>query len=154
MTSRLLQVFVVSVFIHLGRGQAWDMWLDDYDESEGLLLDYEDDNSTSTLKLLQLSSTEIKREKELLEESSEIIVEKITSLMSDELIEANLNRLSEIISDHTVDVFNVLQQVESFEAESSQATRLSLHDIFIWSNISYEKLSEIIEDYYHGAEES
>lgn len=150
---KLTKVLFLSCFLSVSSAQLWDLsyWGDEdegndsSDEGSGDIWTLEDEEE-NIVKLIKMSTTQIKEEKQLLEQSSAIIVNEITSELHDDLIEANMNQISDIISDHTVDLFNTLHILKSNEDEKLR--KLKIHDIFVWSNDSTDKINEIIESYY------
>lgn len=147
-----VKVFLFALLIPVVSTQIWDLLMWPEEEDEEIYFDeYEDYNSTD-LKILQLSSSDFQNEQDLLEECSEVIVEEVTSLMSDELIERNMKQVQEIITEQTVQLFNVLEQIYNYEDESVEGERKFIFsDIFIWSNVSSERISEILDDYYSNS---
>lgn len=147
-----VKVFLFALLIPVVSTQIWDLLMWPEEEDEEIYFDeYEDYNSTD-LKILQLSSSDFQNEQDLLEECSEVIVEEVTSLMSDELIERNMKQVQEIITEQTVQLFNVLEQIYNYEDESVEDERKFIFsDIFIWSNVSSERISEILDDYYSNS---
>lgn len=161
MKWNLMKVIVFSALFSLASGQFLDLssW---WDEDEGndktqeesdhegvgdIWFFEEEDNS---MKLLKMSTSTIQDEKKLLEESSELIVNEITNELREDLIEANAIKISEIISDRTVELFNVLHLLKSHEDEKNvQGRRFNVDDIFVWSNDSTNKINEIIDSYYN-----
>lgn len=135
--------------------QIWDSLLVFEDELDDDIFfdDDNDENSTSILKLVHLKTADILNEKDWLEESSDIIIDEVSALMENDLDSSNTinNHLSEIISEHTVQLYNVISQINSEKEESSSDTRLSFNDIFIWSNESEDKIKDILEDYYRDS---
>lgn len=188
MKSIQSEVFHILLLVTVISAQLLDvfLWPDEDEEEtssdENWMFDYDydnEDNSTS-LKLLHLSSTEIKSEKELLEESSQMILDEVNNLMldavnddmvslfdsqeaaendfiddmfvntEDPVAEYSQELLDEIISEHTVQLFNVLSQIKKFH-EKSNERKLLIYDIFMWSNVSDEKINELLENYYQDS---
>lgn len=145
--------FVVCLIVPLVSAQIWDgyMWSEDT-EAEELLFDEGDDNSTFELKIVKYSSARIKKEKELLEESSALIVNEISDLMEDETELTNAPYLNEVITEQTVQLYNVVSQVQYYNEETSgDVKKLYFDDIFLWSNDSNDKIQDILEDYYQNS---
>lgn len=143
--------FVMTVIV---RGQIWDTFVwsdaDDFDDESGFKLWFDDiDYNDTSLRILQLSSTELQEEQELLTESSEIIIDELMMLVKEDLIELHTNYINEIISEHTINLFNVLHQIRKREHESDDIGKLrSFNDIFIWSNESESVINDLFGDNY------
>ena len=154
MKLNLVKVLVIlCVATTAGIAQVWDYLLfpDEALEEEHLFDEENDENSTSVLKLVNLNSADILNEKELLEESSSIIIDEVHELFDNELDETNDNHLNEIITEHTVKLFNVISQIKSAKDESSKEIKINFNDIFIWSNESDVKIKELLEEYYRDS---
>lgn len=154
---KLIQVAWCLVVSSIAAAQIWDpfFWPEEaegeYDE-DGKILFNEDDydeNYTSQLKLIQMSSTQLKEEQDLLDESTEIIIDEILSVIRDDLIEKYSYYVNDIISEHTVQLFNVLHQIQRYEDEPFDGEKFVFNDIYIWSNESEFKIKEILDDYYY-----
>lgn len=111
--------------------------------------DVDDVNSTLSSLSFLLTSTELKEEKQLLEDSSVILINEVTESIREELFEAQINQVSNMISEHTVPLYNILDQLRNIENESTRTERkLKVVDIFIGRNDSDQRINEIIESYY------
>lgn len=153
MKISLVKVFTLCLSLSAVFAQIWDLGLfpdDEFDE-ESLLDDDDDENTTSILKLVHLNSADLQNEKELLEESSDIIIDEVSALMGNDLDDKSSSQLNEIISEHTVQLFNVISQIKFESEESSIEKKLSFNDIFIWSNESDDKIKDILDDYYRDS---
>lgn len=153
MKISLVKVFILCLSLSAVFAQIWDLGLfpdDEFDE-ESLLDDDDDENTTSILKLVHLNSADLQNEKELLEESSDIIIDEVSALMGNDLDDKSSSQLNEIISEHTVQLFNVISQIKFESEESSIEKKLSFNDIFIWSNESDDKIKDILDDYYRDS---
>lgn len=95
-----------------------------------------------------MSFTELKEEQDLLSESSEMIIDEIMNNVREDLIEKHAIYLNEIISEHTVQLFNVLHLIRKHEYEAVYKRKLSFNDIHIWSNESESRINEIFDDNY------
>ncbi|CRK90397.1 CLUMA_CG004072, isoform A [Clunio marinus] len=131
-------------------------WDDDYEQEELLFGEEQEDNdfNITSLNTLKLSSTQIKREKALLEESSELLFDEFSELLSEEDLEENIHSLSEIISEHTIDLFSVLDIIRNHEDDSLNNKKLRIHDIFFGQNVTELLLNEVIESFYEESEDS
>jgi hypothetical protein len=154
MKWNLVKVIIFCTLISLTSSQFWDVSLwgdederndDESSEENNSELWIEMENEESSMKLIKMSSTQIKEEKDLLEHSSEMIVNEIANELHDDLIEANMHQISEIISERTVELFNVLHAIKSHDEKQLN----NINDIFIWNNDSTDKINEIIESYYN-----
>lgn len=160
MKWNLSKLIVFSALVSLSSSQFWDLsfWGDE-DEGNDTNEEEEEDNGDmwvfeeeeNLMKLIKMSTSQIHEEKQLLEESSELIVNEITRELRDDLIEANMNQISEIISDRTVELFNVLHAIRNHEEDEKKLKdwKLNVNDIFIWNNDSVDKINELIESYYN-----
>jgi hypothetical protein len=154
MKSILVKAFFNSIFISIVAAQVWDLVLfPDESESEGeddefLDEDYVDENSTIILKLIKMSSSDILDEKALLGESSEVLINEIYQSINDDLIDRNHERINEIISEHTVALYNVLHSLKSYENDLANKRKIIFHDIYILSNDT-DKINNVIESFYH-----
>lgn len=154
MKFNLVKCICLWFVLSLASAQVWDafFWPEE-EEEEGddeFWLDEEYENSTSYLKLVTLRSSDLWDEKELLEESSEIIIDEVSDSLDDDVIETHTSSLNEIISEHTIQLFNVLQLIRSHEAEETITWKFNFNDIFVWSNESDDKIKEILEEYYES----
>lgn len=141
-------VFVLAITQTIAQILDSFFWDDEFDDEQEFLFD-DDENSTSLLNLVHMSSTELKLEKELLEESSGVIVDEVNYLMSEDSSSTEVeDYLNQIISDHTIQLYNVLSQINHSQEPGEGERRLNFKDIFIWSNVSNERIKEILEDYY------
>lgn len=130
--------------------QLWDVFfIPDEEEEEGDEGFWFEEEYENTSKVIKMSSTQILQEKELLEESSEIIVNEITRELRDDLIDANMARIQDIIGDHTIELFNVLDTIDRSAEDFPKERKLNFHDIFISNNNSDERLNEIINAFYN-----
>lgn len=138
----------------IAQAQLFDLfgWPDESEEDEDPMWDlYEYDNASEVL--ITLKSSDIRDDRRILDQSSSIILEQVDILLlnedgEDEDVYSN-DYLDEQISDHTVQLYNVLQQSHRYLEENSPNSRkLRFSDILIWSNISEEIINDIIEEYY------
>lgn len=144
-------VFVLAITQTIAQILDSFFWDDDIDDEQEFLFD-DDENSTSLLNLVHMSSTELKLEKELLEESSEMIVDEVSNLMSEDSSSTEEeDYLNQIIADHTIQLYNVLSQIKHSQEPRGGERRFNFKDIFIWSNVSNERIKDILEDYYKGS---
>lgn len=143
-------LIVLCAFTCAGSGQIWDLLLfpEDEIEDESFFDEDYDENSTSVLKLVHYSTSEIQNEKEMLDESSDIIIDEINSMIDIDFVEEPNDLLNEIISEHTLQLYNVISLIKSADDETSHEKKFSFNDIFIWSNESDDKIKDILEDYY------
>lgn len=151
--SKVKVLFILCVTISGVLAQIWDYMLfpDEELDDDDLFEGDNDEDNTSILKLVHMYSVDIKNEKDLLAESSDMIIDEVNALMGDELSDTSNMQLNEIISDHTVQLFNVISQIRSEEEESSAEKKLNFNDISIWSNESDYKIKEILDDYYRDS---
>lgn len=146
--------FVICLICSFASAQIWDayMWSEDSEEEELIFEDEYDENSTFELKIVKYSSARILNEKQLLEESSDLIVNEFSDLMEDEDEPQNdltNSYFNELISEKTVQLYNVVSQIQYYNEEtSSDVRKLYFDDIFLYSNDSNEKIKEILEEYY------
>lgn len=104
------------------------------------------DNSTLSYTM---TSTELIQEKELLEITSNILIDEVTAHVKEELADAQLKKLSDIIYEHTLPLYNVLDQLRNVERELTTPKRkIKVVDIFVPRNDSDERIYEIIESLY------
>lgn len=157
--------------------------LDNEEESSDEFILYDEYYATS-LELHKMSSTELKQEHELLQESSSIVVGEINTILqaitgsvvtiddvefsqnhdpnqleefyptdendeNDSDDEVEIDPLMEIISEHTVQLFNVLGLIKHAEKEPRER-KMRVIDIFMWSNVSDEKIKDILVSYYNN----
>lgn len=177
MNSLLAKVVVFFIAVAVSSGQIWDIfaWGDEDESSDDFSFDYDDGNDTS-LEIHKFSSSDIKNEQEILEKSSQIVIDEISlhvkamtgsdleiKFIQDQVenqIDENfeddendddeeeiLDPLSMLISDNTVEVYNALHMIKNFETET-RGKRLRIFDIFLWSNVSNEKIKDVLEEYY------
>ena len=157
MKSKFIQLVLISSLFKLLSTQflSFPNW---GDEDEGNDMGDENDSGEiwvleeeeNPMKLIKMSLSDIENEKRLLQKSSLILVNTVTSELRDELIETNMHSISDIISDHTVDVFNALQILEKLEEEKLPSVRIKKNiDIFLWNNNSIDRINEIIESFYN-----
>lgn len=163
--------------------QLWDLlaWDDDdepADDDGDLFFDYEDYNATS-LMMHKMSSSVIRDEFEVLEESSQIVAGELNSLLqdavggdvtiddvefkrtqesdwaesdpifvtdeNDEVIEVKSDPLDEILTEHTIRLFNVISQLKGIDGSEK---KLRIFDIFIWNNVSEDEINDVVDKYY------
>lgn len=143
--------------ISLMSAQFWSFpnWGDedegnDMNESEdsGEILIYEDEDNYQ--KLIRLSSSDIKTEKRLLQETSDLIIETIYSEVDEVVINDNIDRISEIISEHTVELYNILHVLETQKEEDRHKSKLKVADIFLWNNDSTNRVNDLIDSFYNS----
>lgn len=185
MNSILTKACYFLIFVTLSSAQIWDIFMvnDEEESSDEIFLDDDEYNATS-LDLHKMSSTELKQEQELLQESSIIVVEEINTILrgitgsvvtvddvefpqnhdsnqleefysSDENDEndiddeVEIDPLMEIISEHTVQLYNVLGLIKNAENETREK-KMRVIDIFVWSNVSDVKIKDILVSYYNN----
>jgi hypothetical protein len=156
MKWNFIKLIFVSCAISLIRAQFWDFsnWGDEdegnneaFEEDSDEMWELEDEEYSE--KLIKMSLSSIEDEKRLLQESSDLIIDTIYSEIHNDLIEENMNQISEIISDHTVDLYNILHVLES-QREDEKRPKLKVSDIFLWSNDSSNRINEIIASFYNS----
>lgn len=142
---------VLILHVSIASAQIWDAYMWSEDPEEEVMFESDEENSTFELTMVKYSSTKIKQEKQLLEESSAFIVNEINDLMADEAEMVNADHLDEVITEQTVQLFNVVSEVQYYNEETSgDVKKLYFDDIFLWSNDSDEKINEILEEYYQN----
>lgn len=147
----LLKVIYCLAVNSIASAQIWDtyFWLEDDDDEykdENRLWPDDIDYNDTSLRLIQLSSADLLEEHNLLSESSEIIIDEIVSMVREDLIETHANHINQIISEHSLNLYNVLHQIRKHEHESGNIRKLRFHDINIWSNESESKINELFGD--------
>lgn len=183
MVSIVFKVACLLVLTVATSAQLWDFlaWDDDdepADDDGDLFFDYEDYNATS-LMMHKMSSSVIRDEYEVLEESSQLVAGELNSLLQDavggdvtiddvefkrthesdwtesepifvtdeydEVIEVKSDPLDEILSEHTIQLFNVISQLRGIEDSEK---KLRIFDIFIWNNVSEDEINDVVDKYY------
>lgn len=137
MKTILVHIVLIAIFLRLGSAELsfFEFVAEEYD------------NVVNSSHSYLMTSTELRREKELLQTTSNILINEVSEAIKEELVEAQLEKVSNMISEHTVPLYNVLDQMKSFESDLTEK-RLKIVDIFIPKNNSIQTINEIIESFY------
>jgi hypothetical protein len=155
MKSNFIKLILVSSFVSFVSAQFLDYpnWGDE-DDGDDPWEDEESEESTVLVvdedqdKVIKMSLSDIEDEKRLLQESSDIIMDVINSEVDEDMLEAYMSVISELISDHTVDLYNILHVSENLKEDETRSLKFNIIDIFLPVNDSVSRLNEIIESFY------
>lgn len=148
-----LRTLCIVTVTALVQAQIWDLYYDDYDDEEeensSMFGDdyYIDENATY---VLVMSSAQVRNERALYNECIDIIEDEVDFLINDpEPIDAdllNMTAVDELILESTLKLFNILQPAIS--EKESKTRRISITDIYVWSNNTEDEINALLEKYY------
>lgn len=148
-----LRTLCIVTVTSLVQAQIWDLYYDDYDDEEeensSMFGDdyYIDENATY---VLVMSSAQVRSERALYNECIDIIEDEVNFLINDpEPIDTdllNMTAVDELILESTLKLFNILQPVVS--EQESKTRRISITDIYVWSNNTEDEINALLEKYY------
>lgn len=168
MLSLLVRILYIASVTWIVKAQIWDLfgWPEESEDEDDFWLDYEYENITEPI-IVAYSSEALKEEKILLETSSDIIMEELSTALgtdaddvlddvaldinSDEIGEEGEpkgNIINDLVAEHILEVFSILNILKASDEDRHQKRKLKFNDIFLWSNVSDERINEIIDGYY------